>query len=149
VWRQGRLVKSSRISIGVAVASEDGLTVPVLRNADGKSLSEIATWRVGAVERARSRRLSPADLDGGVFTITNLGMHGVDAFTAILNGGQACILTVGRIAERAVARDGKVFAAQTMVLTLGCDHRAVDGVRGALFLKDLVAALEDPSKLLR
>jgi pyruvate dehydrogenase E2 component (dihydrolipoamide acetyltransferase) len=148
-WRQGRLIKGSRISIGVAVASEDGLTVPVLPNADRKSLSEIATWREGAVERARAHRLSPADLDGGVFTITNLGMHGVDAFTAILNGGQACILAVGRIAERPVARDGKVLAAQTMILTLGCDHRAVDGARGALFLKDLVAAIEDPAKLLR
>jgi pyruvate dehydrogenase E2 component (dihydrolipoyllysine-residue acetyltransferase) len=72
-------------------------------------------------------------------------MHGVDAFTAILNGGQAAILAVGRIAERPVARDGKVEAAQTMVLTLGCDHRAVDGARGALFLKDLVEAIEEPS----
>jgi pyruvate dehydrogenase E2 component (dihydrolipoamide acetyltransferase) len=92
--------------------------------------------------------LSPADLEGGVFTITNLGMQGVDAFTAILNGGQACILAVGRIAERAVARDGKVLAAQTMILTLGCDHRAVDGASGARFLQDLVAAVEDPENLL-
>jgi len=148
-WRQGRLVKSSRISIGVAVASEDGLTVPVLPDADRKSLAEIASWREGAVERARSHRLSPSDLEGGVFTISNLGMHGVDAFTAIINGGQASILAVGRIAERPVARDGKVFAAQTMIVTLGCDHRAVDGARGALFLKDLVAALEEPAALLR
>jgi pyruvate dehydrogenase E2 component (dihydrolipoamide acetyltransferase) len=148
-WRQGRLVKSSRISIGVAVASEDGLTVPVLQDADRKSLVETASWREAAVERARSHRLSPADLEGGLFTISNLGMHGVDAFTAIVNGGQASILAVGRIAERAVARDGKVLAAQTMILTLGCDHRAVDGARGALFLKDLVAALEEPAALLR
>lgn len=147
-WRQGRLVKGSRISIGVAVASEDGLTVPVLPDADRKSLAEIAAWREGAVERARSHRLNPADLEGGVFTITNLGMHGVDAFTAILNAGQASILAVGRIAERAVARNGKVLAAQTMILTLGCDHRAVDGALGALFLKDLVAAIEEPAKLL-
>jgi pyruvate dehydrogenase E2 component (dihydrolipoamide acetyltransferase) len=147
-WRQGRLVKGLRISIGVAVASQDGLMVPVLPNADRKSLLEIAAWREGAVERARSHRLSPADLDGGVFTITNLGMHGVDAFTAIVNGGEACILAVGRIAERPVARDGKVLAAQTMILTLGCDHRAVDGARGAMFLKDLVAAIEEPAKLL-
>jgi pyruvate dehydrogenase E2 component (dihydrolipoamide acetyltransferase) len=84
-----------------------------------------------------------------VFTISNLGMHGVDAFTAIINGGQASILSVGRIAERAVARNGEVIAAQTMILTLGCDHRAVDGARGALFLKDFVAALEDPTRLLR
>jgi len=148
-WRQGRLVKSSRIAIGVAVASEDGLTVPVLHEADRTSLTETAVWREGAVERARSHRLSPADLDGGVFTISNLGMHGVDAFTAIINGGQASILSVGRIAERAVARNGEVVAAQTMILTLGCDHRAVDGARGALFLKDLVAALENPAALLR
>jgi len=148
-WRDGRLVKSSRISIGVAVASEDGLTVPVLPEGDRRSLSEIASWREAAVERARSHRLRPADLEGGVFTISNLGMHGVDAFTAIINGGQASILSVGRIAERAVARNGVVIAAQTMILTLGCDHRAVDGAGGALFLKDLVAAIENPTALLR
>jgi pyruvate dehydrogenase E2 component (dihydrolipoamide acetyltransferase) len=147
-WTQGRLVRSNRISVGLAVASDDGLTVPVLQDADSKSLVEITKWREGAVERARTHRLSPADLDGGVFTISNLGMHGVDAFTAIINGGQASILAVGRIAERAVARDGKVLAAQTMILTLGCDHRAVDGARGAMFLKDLVAAIEEPAKLL-
>jgi pyruvate dehydrogenase E2 component (dihydrolipoamide acetyltransferase) len=147
-WRQGRLVKASRISIGVAVAGEEGLTVPVLPDADRKSLAEISAWREGAVERARSHRLRPEDLEGGVFTISNLGMHGVDAFTAIINGGQASILAVGRIAERPVVRRGKVEAAQTMILTLGCDHRAVDGARGALFLKDLVAALEEPAKVL-
>jgi pyruvate dehydrogenase E2 component (dihydrolipoamide acetyltransferase) len=147
-WREGRLVKADRIAIGVAVASEDGLTVPVLQDADRKSLHEISAWREGAVERARSHRLHPEDLEGGVFTISNLGMHGVDAFTAIINAGQASILSVGRIAERPVARNGKVEVAQTMILTLGCDHRAVDGARGALFLKDLVAAIEDPARWL-
>jgi pyruvate dehydrogenase E2 component (dihydrolipoamide acetyltransferase) len=147
-WRQGRLVKSSRISIGVAVAGDEGLTVPVLADADRKSLAEISAWRDGAVERARSRKLRPEDLEGGVFTISNLGMHGVDAFTAIINGGQAAILAVGRIAERPVVRRGKVEAAQTIILTLGCDHRVVDGARGALFLKDLVAALEAPAKVI-
>jgi pyruvate dehydrogenase E2 component (dihydrolipoamide acetyltransferase) len=142
-WQDGRLVKSSRISIGVAVASQDGLTVPVLHDADRKSLAEISAWREGAVERARAHRLHPEDLEGGVFTISNLGMHGVDAFTAIINAGQASILSVGRIAERPVARNGKVEVAQTMIVTLGCDHRAVDGARGALFLKDLVAAVEE------
>jgi pyruvate dehydrogenase E2 component (dihydrolipoamide acetyltransferase) len=147
-WRQGKLVKRPTISVGVAVAGEDGLTVPVLPEADRKSLAEIATWREGAVERARAHRLSPKDLEGGVFTISNLGMHGIDEFTAIINGGEASILAVGRIAERPVAKDGVVRAAQTMFLTLGCDHRVVDGARGALFLKDLVAALEEPTKLL-
>jgi pyruvate dehydrogenase E2 component (dihydrolipoamide acetyltransferase) len=147
-WRQGRLINSRRIAIGVAVAGEDGLTVPVLHDADRKSLAEISAWREGAVERARAHRLHPEDLEGGIFTISNLGMHGVDAFTAIINAGQASILSVGRIAERPVARNGKVEAAQTMILTLGCDHRAVDGARGALFLKDLVAAIEEPARLL-
>jgi pyruvate dehydrogenase E2 component (dihydrolipoamide acetyltransferase) len=142
-WREGRLVKSSRISIAVAVASEDGLTVPVIHDADRKSLAEISAWREGAVERARSHKLRPEDLEGGVFSISNLGMYGVDAFTAIINAGQASILSVGRIAERPVARNGAVEVAQTMILTLGCDHRAVDGARGALFLKDLVAAIEE------
>jgi pyruvate dehydrogenase E2 component (dihydrolipoamide acetyltransferase) len=148
-WRQGRLVKSSRISIGVAIASEDGLTVPVVQDADRKSLHEIAVWREGAVERARSHHLSPADLEGGVFTISNLGMYGVDGFTAIINGGQASILAVGRIAERPVARNGEVVAEKTTILTLGCDHRVVDGARGALFLQALVEAVEAPSALLR
>jgi pyruvate dehydrogenase E2 component (dihydrolipoamide acetyltransferase) len=147
-WRQGHLVKTRRIAIGVAVAGDDGLTVPVLHDADRKSLAEISAWREGAVERSRAHRLHPEDLEGGVFTISNLGMHGVDAFTAIINAGQASILSVGRIAERPVARNGRVEVAQTMILTLGCDHRAVDGARGALFLKDLVAAIEDPARWL-
>jgi pyruvate dehydrogenase E2 component (dihydrolipoamide acetyltransferase) len=121
--------------------------VPVIPDADLKAVGEIAAWREAVVERARGHRLTPVDLEGGVFTISNLGMHGVDAFTAILNGGQAAILAVGRIAERPVAREGRVEAAQTMILTLGCDHRAVDGARGALFLADLAEAIEDPSSL--
>jgi pyruvate dehydrogenase E2 component (dihydrolipoamide acetyltransferase) len=144
-WRDGRLLRGPRLSVGVAVATEQGLVVPVIPDADRKAIGEIAAWREAVVERARAHRLTPVDLEGGVFTISNLGMHGVDAFTAILNGGQAAILAVGRIAERPVARDGRVEAAQTLILTLGCDHRAVDGARGALFLKDLVEAIEEPS----
>jgi pyruvate dehydrogenase E2 component (dihydrolipoamide acetyltransferase) len=146
-WREGRLLQGPRLSVGVAVATEHGLAVPVIPDADQKQVGEIAAWREAVVERARANRLTPVDLEGGVFTISNLGMHGVDAFTAILNGGQAAILAVGRIAERPVARDGRVEAAQTMVLTLGCDHRAIDGARGALFLKDLAEAIEDPTSL--
>ena len=146
-WRDGRLLRGPRLSVGVAVATEQGLAVPVIPDADLKAVGEIAAWREAVVERARAHRLTPVDLEGGVFTISNLGMHGVDAFTAILNGGQAAILAVGRIAERPVARDGRVEAAQTMVLTLGCDHRAIDGARGALFLKDLAEAIEDPTSL--
>jgi pyruvate dehydrogenase E2 component (dihydrolipoamide acetyltransferase) len=144
-WRDGRLLRGPRLSVGVAVATEHGLAVPVIPDADIKTVGEIASWREAVVERARGHRLTPVDLEGGVFTISNLGMHGIDSFTAILNGGQAAILAVGRIAERPVARDGQVEAAQTMVLTLGCDHRAVDGAHGAVFLKDLVEAIEDPS----
>jgi pyruvate dehydrogenase E2 component (dihydrolipoamide acetyltransferase) len=146
-WRDGRLLRGPRLSIGVAVATEQGLTVPVIPDADLKTVGEIASWREAVVERARAHRLTPVDLEGGVFTISNLGMHGIDSFTAILNGGQAAILAVGRIAERPVARVGRVEAAQTMVLTLGCDHRAIDGARGALFLKDLVEAIEDPASV--
>jgi pyruvate dehydrogenase E2 component (dihydrolipoamide acetyltransferase) len=146
-WRDGRLLRGPRLAVGVAVATEQGLVVPVIPDADLKAIGEIAAWREAVVERARAHRLTPVDLEGGVFTISNLGMHGVDAFTAILNGGQAAILAVGRIAERPVARDGRVEAAQTLILTLGCDHRALDGARGAIFLKDLVAAIEDPASL--
>jgi pyruvate dehydrogenase E2 component (dihydrolipoamide acetyltransferase) len=146
-WRDGRLLRGPRLSVGLAVATEQGLVVPVIPDADRKTIGEIAAWREAVVERARAHRLTPADLEGGIFTISNLGMHGVDAFTAILNGGQAAILAVGRVTERPVARDGRVEAAQTLILTLGCDHRAVDGTRGALFLKDLVEAIEDPANL--
>jgi pyruvate dehydrogenase E2 component (dihydrolipoamide acetyltransferase) len=113
-------------------------------DADQKSAGEIAAWRERVVELARAQRLAPADLEGGTFTISNLGMHGIDAFTAIINAGQAAILSVGRIAERPVVRAGRVEAARTMILTLGCDHRAVDGARAAFFLRDLVEAIENP-----
>jgi pyruvate dehydrogenase E2 component (dihydrolipoamide acetyltransferase) len=146
-WRDGRLLRGPRLSVGIAVATEQGLAVPVIPDADLKAIGEIADWREAVVGRARDHRLTPVDLEGGVFTISNLGMHGVDSFSAILNGGQAAILAVGRIAERPIARDGRLEVAQTMVLTLGCDHRAVDGARGAMFLKDLVEAIEDPSSI--
>jgi pyruvate dehydrogenase E2 component (dihydrolipoamide acetyltransferase) len=146
-WRDGRLLRGPRLSVGLAVATEQGLTVPVITDPELKTVGEIAAWREAVVERARAHRLTPVDLEGGVFTISNLGMHGIDSFTAILNGGQAAILAVGRIAERPVARDGRVEAAPTMILTLGCDHRAIDGARGALFLRDLVDAIEDPTSI--
>ena len=130
-WRDGALERHADINIGLAVALEDGLVVPVLHRADTLGLKEIATRREDLVSRAQAGKLRPADIQGGVFTISNLGMYGVDAFSAIVNPPQAAILAVGRIADRVVPVNGQPAVQPTMVLTLSCDHRALDGARGA------------------
>ena len=115
-------------------APSAGLVVPVLHDVDRKPLAQIAAERTALVARARSGQLSPDDLAGGTFTLTNLGMYRVDSFHAILNPPQAAILAVGRIAERPVAINGQLAVRRTVVLTLSCDHRVLDGVLGAQFL---------------
>ncbi len=147
-WRDGRLDRHADVNIGLAVALDDGLVVPVLHRADTLGLEEIATRREDLVSRAQAGRLRPADIQGGVFTISNLGMYGVDAFNAIVNPPQAAILAVGRIADRVVPVDGRPGVQPTMVLTLSCDHRAVDGARGAQFLGALADLVEEPLALL-
>ncbi len=147
-WRDGRLERHADVNIGLAVALDDGLVVPVLHRADTLGLEEIATRREDLVSRAQAGRLRPADIQGGVFTISNLGMYGVDAFNAIVNPPQAAILAVGRIADRVVPVDGRPGVQPTMVLTLSCDHRAVDGARGAQFLGALADLVEEPLALL-
>ncbi len=126
----------------------DGLVVPVLHKADALGLKEIATRREDLVARAQSGKLRPADIQGGVFTISNLGMYGVDAFSAIVNPPQAAILAVGRITDRVVPVNGQPAVQPTMVLTLSCDHRALDGARGAQFLGALAGLVEEPLALL-
>jgi pyruvate dehydrogenase E2 component (dihydrolipoamide acetyltransferase) len=147
-WKDGRLERHADVNIGLAVALDDGLVVPVLHKADTLGLEEIATRREDLVSRAQAGRLRPADIQGGVFTISNLGMYGVDAFNAIVNPPQAAILAVGRIADRVVPVDGRPAVQPTMVLTLSCDHRALDGARGARFLGALADLVEEPLALL-
>ncbi len=136
------------INIGVAVGTEDGLVVPVIHQADTRSIGELALLRQELVKRAGEHSLRPGDLNGGTFTLTNLGMYNVDAFMAILNPPQAAILSVGRIADRVIAVNGQPAVRPVMILTLSCDHRVVDGLRGAQFLDDLAKLIEEPWGLL-
>jgi pyruvate dehydrogenase E2 component (dihydrolipoamide acetyltransferase) len=147
-WKDGTIAQAADISIGLAVAIDAGLVVPVIHRADTLSLAELATRREDIVSRAQAGRLRPADIQGGGFTISNLGMFGVDAFSAIVNPPQAAILAVGRIADRVVAVNGQPVVRPTMVLTLSCDHRALDGARGAQFLGALADLVEEPLALL-
>jgi pyruvate dehydrogenase E2 component (dihydrolipoyllysine-residue acetyltransferase) len=147
-WKDGTIVQHDEINIGLAVAIEAGLVVPVVHGADKLSLAEIASRREELVTRAQSGKLRPTDITGGVFTISNLGMYGVDAFNAIVNPPQAAILAVGRIADRVVPVNGAPAVAPVMVLTLSCDHRALDGARGAQFLGALAELVEEPLALL-
>jgi pyruvate dehydrogenase E2 component (dihydrolipoyllysine-residue acetyltransferase) len=147
-WKDGALVRHPEVNVGVAVAIDDGLVVPVIHRADTLGLAEIAARREDVVGRAQAGRLRPADIQGGTFTISNLGMYGVDAFNAIVNPPQAAILAVGRIADRVVAVNGQPAVAPAMVLTLSCDHRAIDGARAAQLLGALADLVEEPLGLL-
>jgi pyruvate dehydrogenase E2 component (dihydrolipoyllysine-residue acetyltransferase) len=147
-WKDGGMVRNADINLGLAVAIDDGLVVPVIHRADTLGLAEIAARREDVVSRAQAGKLRPADIQGGGFTISNLGMHGVDAFNAIVNPPQAAILAVGRIADRVIAVNGQPAVQPTVVLTLSCDHRALDGARGARFLGALADLIEEPLALL-
>jgi pyruvate dehydrogenase E2 component (dihydrolipoamide acetyltransferase) len=131
-------------NVGLAVATERGLLVPVIRECERKSLVQIAVERAQLVERAREAKLSADDLENGTFTISNLGMYGVEQFIAVLNPPQAAILAVGAIEERPVAENGELVVRPVMSMTLTCDHRAVDGAKAAEFLRELKMLLEEP-----
>jgi len=131
-------------NIGIAVAVPNGLVVPVIPGCERKSIVEIAATRSAVVERARAGKLQQSDLDGGTFTISNLGMFGIERFVAVLNPPQAAILAVGSIEDRVVPVDGLPAVRPRMELTLTCDHRAIDGATGAEFLRDVKAFLEEP-----
>lgn len=137
---------NSEINIGIAMAVEDGIVAPVIAKADKAQLSEIAEQRHDLTERARSGKLRPADMTGGTFTISNLGMFGVDAFTAIIIQPQAAILAVGAIADRVIAENGRPEVRPMMTLTLSSDHRIVDGARAAAFMRELAEAIADPER---
>ena len=136
------------VHVGVAVAVEDGLLVPVVRHADAKSLQAIGAEVKSFAQKAKDKKLQPSDWEGNTFTISNLGMFGIDEFTAIINSPDACILAVGGIQEVPVVKNGQVVPGQTMKLTLSCDHRAVDGATGAAFLQTLKQYLEAPVTML-
>lgn len=135
----------SDINLGVAVALEEGLVVPVIRNADQMSLIELAQQSRQLADKAQNKKLFPLDYEGGTFTVSNLGMLGVDSFTAIINPPQAAILAVGRVAQRIVADDGMVAIKSMMTATLSADHRVVDGAIAARFLRELKQLLEQPT----
>ena len=139
----------SRINVGIAVATDQALVVPVLHDAADMTLEQIVSRRQELVAAAREGRLRPTDIEGGTFTISNLGMYGVDSFDAIVNAPQAAILAVGRIADRVVALDGAAVVRPTLQISLSFDHRVVDGARGAEFLGTLAGLIEEPLGLLR
>jgi len=146
-WQNIEIVPSEGIHVGIAVALEDGLLVPVVHDADRLTLGEINTRRRELVDAARGHRLGLDDVSGGTFTISNLGMFAVDAFEAIINAPQAAILAVGRIREGAVALNGTLVARPVMTMTVSFDHRVVDGARGARFLETLADLVEEPAAL--
>ena len=146
-YRDGRFELYERINVGVAVAAEDALLVPTVFDADRRSLGAIAAETRRLAAAGREGRLTPADLSGGTFSVSNLGMLGVTHFTAVLNPPQAAILAVGALEQRAVVRDGAVVPGHRMTLTLTCDHRILYGADAAAFLADIRAALEQPLRL--
>jgi pyruvate dehydrogenase E2 component (dihydrolipoamide acetyltransferase) len=147
-WLGDKIRYNEHVNIGVAVAVEDGLLVPVVRFADGKALSQISTEVKTFAQKAKDKKLQPADWEGSTFTISNLGMFGIDDFTAIINPPDACILAVGGIQEQAVIKNGQVVPGNVMKVTLSCDHRVVDGATGAAFLQTLKQFLEEPMRML-
>jgi pyruvate dehydrogenase E2 component (dihydrolipoamide acetyltransferase) len=147
-WLEDRIRTNHHINIGVAVAVDEGLLVPVVRYADTKSLSEINAEVKTYAAKAKDKKLQPADWEGNTFTISNLGMFGIDEFTAIINPPDACILAVGGIRETPVLRNGQLMNTSMMKVTLSCDHRVVDGVTGSKFLQTLKGLLENPVILL-
>lgn len=147
-WHNDTIMLNHEINIGLAVAIDEGLVVPVIRHTDTLGLGQLAARRAELVAKAQAGKLSPDDLGGGTFTISNLGMYGVDAFSAIVNPPQAAILAVSRIADRVVPLNGQPAVQPMLTLNLSCDHRVVDGARGAQFLQTLADLIEDPMRLL-
>ncbi|MBK8613220.1 MAG: pyruvate dehydrogenase complex dihydrolipoamide acetyltransferase [Flavobacteriales bacterium] len=147
-WLGDRIRYNEHVHIGVAVAVEDGLLVPVVRFADGKPLRTIGTEVRELAKKAKEKKLQPAEWEGNTFTISNLGMFGIEEFTAIINPPDACILAIGGIMEKPVVRNGAIVPGHTMKVTLSCDHRVVDGATGAAFLNTFKGLMEEPALLL-
>lgn len=147
-WMGDKIRRNQHIHVGMAVAVEEGLLVPVIRFADNKSLSHIAAEAKDFAQKAKNKELEPKDWEGNTFTVSNLGMFGVEEFTAIINPPDACILAVGGIKQTAVVKDGQLVPGNVMKVTLSCDHRVVDGAVGSAFLQTLKGLLEDPVRIL-
>jgi len=147
-WRGDVIRYNEHVNIGVAIAVEDGLLVPVVRFADGKSLSRISAEVKDFAQRAKAKKLQPSDWEGSTFTVSNLGMFGIDEFTAIINTPDSCILAIGGISQVPVVKNGAVVPGNIMKVTLSCDHRTVDGATGSAFLQTFKALMEEPVRLL-
>jgi pyruvate dehydrogenase E2 component (dihydrolipoamide acetyltransferase) len=142
-WLGDVIRRNDHVNIGVAVAVEDGLLVPVVRFADGKSLQQIGSEVKEFAQKAKDKKLQPSDWEGNTFTISNLGMFGIDSFTAIINTPDSCILAVGGIKEMPVVKNGQLAVGNIMKVTLSCDHRVVDGSLGGQFVRRVADYLEN------
>ena len=147
-WMGDFIRKNQHVHVGVAVAVEDGLLVPVIRFADSKGILEIAAEVKEYAQKAKDKKLQPSDWEGNTFTISNLGMFGIESFTAIINAPDSCIMAVGGIKEVPVVKDGKIVPGNVMKVTLSCDHRVVDGASGASFLQTFKQFMENPVSML-
>lgn len=147
-WQGDTIRTNQHVHIGMAVAVEEGLLVPVIRHADAKGLATIAAESKSYAQRARNRELQPEDWAGNTFTVSNLGMFGIEEFTAIINSPDACILAIGGIKQTPIVKDGEIVVGHVMKVTLSCDHRVVDGAVGAAFLVTLRDLLQDPLRML-
>ena len=147
-YLEDKIRTNHHIHIGVAVAVKDGLLVPIIKFADNKSLSHISLEVKNLANRAKNKNLQPSDWEGNTFTISNLGMYGIDEFTAIINPNDSCILAVGGIKNTPIIKNGEIVPGNLMKVTLSCDHRIVDGASGSAFLQTLKELIEDPIKIL-
>jgi pyruvate dehydrogenase E2 component (dihydrolipoamide acetyltransferase) len=147
-WYDDKIIFYEHVHLGVAVAVEDGLVVPVLKFANSKDLPEINSEIKDFAERAKSKKLVPSEIEGSTFTISNLGMFGIESFTSIINQPNSAILSIGSIIQKPIVKNGEIVVGNTMKLTLACDHRTVDGATGSLFLKTLREYIENPVSIL-
>jgi len=147
-YKDGKIITFSNVNLGLAVARENGLVVPVIKDADKKDIFEIAEKREELVKKAVDDKLSLEDIEGGTFTLSNLGMMGIKNFMAIINPPQVCILATGKIEEKVIANEEEIVVAPVMEMTLSCDHRVVDGYLGSKFLQEVKKGLEKPALLL-
>jgi pyruvate dehydrogenase E2 component (dihydrolipoamide acetyltransferase) len=143
-WLGDKIRYNNHVHIGVAVAIPDGLVVPVIRFADTKTLSQISSEVKQYAQKAKDKKIQPEDMQGNTFSISNLGMYGIEEFTAIINPPDACIMAVGGIKQVPVIKEGVVVPGNVMKVTLSCDHRVVDGATGAEFLRTFKQMLENP-----
>ena len=147
-WFDEKIVQNHHVHLGVAVAVQDGLIVPVVKFTDELDLRQIGTLVKDFAQRAKDKKLTPSEIEGSTFTVSNLGMFGIQEFTSIINQPNSAILSVGAIEKKPVVKENNVVVGNTMKLTLACDHRTVDGATGAQFLQTLKLYIENPIRLL-